>query len=139
MAVPRTKFLTFETPSQRRNFAPHGREGYYIGPSLEHYLCYKTFLTDTNAVRDTFTLDCFPKQSFPQKSPTTPIYDRQPTTCSRSCNHRRLPTRISSPTAQHSPMPTSKLHRSSAVQLLHRRLAHRTTYQFNIQESLHQN
>ena len=57
MAVPGTKVLTFETPSQRRTFAPHSREGYYIGPSLEHYRCYKKFLTDTNAVRDTFTLD----------------------------------------------------------------------------------
>ena len=76
MAVPGTKVLTFEAPSQRRTFAPHGREGYYIGPSLEHYRCYKTFLTDTNAIRDTLTLDWFPK-TVPFPKVTNDNYLRQ--------------------------------------------------------------
>ena len=40
LAVPGTKVLVHETPSQRRTFAPHGVEGYYVGPALEHYRCY---------------------------------------------------------------------------------------------------
>ena len=76
MAVPGTKVLTFEAPSQRRTFAPHGREGYYIGPSPEHYRCYKTLLTDTNSIRDTLTLDWFPK-TVPFPKVTNDTYLRQ--------------------------------------------------------------
>ena len=41
LSVPGTKILVHETPTQCRTFSPHGIEGCYIGPSLDHYHCYK--------------------------------------------------------------------------------------------------
>jgi hypothetical protein len=37
MAPPGTKIIAHETPSRRRTWAPHGQDGWYIGPALEHY------------------------------------------------------------------------------------------------------
>jgi hypothetical protein len=40
MASPGTRIIAHETPSQRRTWTPHGQDGWYIGPALEHYRCY---------------------------------------------------------------------------------------------------
>jgi hypothetical protein len=32
--------IAHETPNHRRTWAPHGQDGWYIGPALEHYICY---------------------------------------------------------------------------------------------------
>jgi hypothetical protein len=32
--------ISHETPNHRRTWAPHGQDGWYIGPALEHYICY---------------------------------------------------------------------------------------------------
>jgi hypothetical protein len=45
MAPPRTRIIAHETPSRRRTWAPHGQDGWYIGPSLEHYRCYTVHIT----------------------------------------------------------------------------------------------
>jgi hypothetical protein len=37
MALPGTRIIAHETPSRRRNWAPHGQDRWYIGPELEHY------------------------------------------------------------------------------------------------------
>jgi hypothetical protein len=39
MAPPGTRIIAHETPSRRRTWAPHGQDGWYIGPALEHYRC----------------------------------------------------------------------------------------------------
>jgi hypothetical protein len=36
MAPPVTRIKAHETPSRRRTWAPHGKDGWYIGPALEH-------------------------------------------------------------------------------------------------------
>jgi hypothetical protein len=40
MAPPGTRIIAHETPSRRRTWAPHGQDGWYIGPALEHNRCY---------------------------------------------------------------------------------------------------
>jgi hypothetical protein len=37
MAPPGTRIIAHETPNRRRTWAPHGQDGWYIGPALEHY------------------------------------------------------------------------------------------------------
>jgi hypothetical protein len=37
MAPPGTRIIANETPSRRRTWAPHGQDGWYIGPVLEYY------------------------------------------------------------------------------------------------------
>jgi hypothetical protein len=37
MAPPGTIIIAHETPGRRRTWAPHGKDGWYIGPALEHY------------------------------------------------------------------------------------------------------
>jgi hypothetical protein len=36
MAPPGTRIIAHETPKRRRTWAPHGQDGWYIGPALEH-------------------------------------------------------------------------------------------------------
>jgi hypothetical protein len=45
MAPPGTIIIAHETPGRRRTWAPHGQDGWYIGPALEHYRCYAVSIT----------------------------------------------------------------------------------------------
>jgi hypothetical protein len=40
MAPPGTRIIAHEIPNRRITWAPHGQDGWYIGPTLEHYKCY---------------------------------------------------------------------------------------------------
>ena len=51
LAPPGCKTIAFESPQTRRTFAPHGVHAWYIGPSLEHYRCYKIYVPKTRAER----------------------------------------------------------------------------------------
>jgi hypothetical protein len=44
MAPPGTRIIAHETQSRRRTWAPHGQDGCYIGPALEHYRCYTVYI-----------------------------------------------------------------------------------------------
>ena len=37
LASPGTKVLVHEKPAVRGSWAPHGKEGWYVGPAIEHY------------------------------------------------------------------------------------------------------
>jgi hypothetical protein len=39
MAPPGTRIIAHETPNLRRTWAQDGQDGWYIGPTLEHYIC----------------------------------------------------------------------------------------------------
>jgi hypothetical protein len=68
MAPPGTRIIAHETPGRRRTWAPHGQDGWYIGPALEHYRCYTVYITKTRSNRIVETVDFFPQQfilSFP--------------------------------------------------------------------------
>ena len=60
MAPPGTKVLIHEKPSQRGTWDPHGIEGYYIGPALDHCCCHTVNVNSTKADRIADTLEWFP-------------------------------------------------------------------------------
>ena len=72
MAPPGTRVVAHETPTQRRTWAPHGVDGWYIGRSPEHYRCYRIYVTTTAGERDVETVEFFPTQS---KMPNTSSAD----------------------------------------------------------------
>ena len=51
-----TKVVVFETPEQRASWATHGVDGFYVGPALQHYRCYKVYVTKTKRTRIAETL-----------------------------------------------------------------------------------
>jgi hypothetical protein len=63
MAPPGTRIIAHETPNRRRTWAPHGQDGWYIGPALEHYRCYTVYITKTRRERIVETVDFFPRNS----------------------------------------------------------------------------
>ena len=71
MAPPGTKILIHEKPAQRKSWDPHGTEGWYLGPAMEHYRCYQLFVNKTKAERITDTVEFFPeKVTMPYPTPT---------------------------------------------------------------------
>jgi hypothetical protein len=63
MAPPGTRIIAHETPNRRRTWAPHGQDGWYIGPALDHYRCYTVYVTKTRGERVVETVD-FPPERF---------------------------------------------------------------------------
>ena len=50
---------------------PDGTEGWYLGPALEHYRCYRVFVNKSKAEQVTDTLEFFPqKLPMPYSTPT---------------------------------------------------------------------
>jgi hypothetical protein len=49
MAPPCTISIAHETPSRRRTWAPRGKDGWYIGPAVEHYRCYRVCINRTRS------------------------------------------------------------------------------------------
>jgi hypothetical protein len=62
MAPPGTRIIAHDTPGRRRTWAPHGQDGWYIGPALEHYRCYTVYITKTRSNRIVETVDFFPQK-----------------------------------------------------------------------------
>ena len=66
LAPPGTKVVAHTSSESRAPFGEHGKVGWYIGPSLEHYRCYRCYFEDTMAERDVLKVDFFPQKiSFP--------------------------------------------------------------------------
>jgi hypothetical protein len=61
MAPPGTRIIAHETPNRRRTWAPHGQDGWYIVPALEHYRCYTLYITKTRRERVVETVYFFPE------------------------------------------------------------------------------
>jgi len=47
LAPPGTKVIIYESPAQRKSWATHGIDGWYLGPATEHYRCYRIYVTKT--------------------------------------------------------------------------------------------
>jgi hypothetical protein len=60
LAPPGTRVVVHEKPRQRGTWAPHGVDGWYIGPALEHYQCYKCYIPSTNSICIADTVEFFP-------------------------------------------------------------------------------
>jgi hypothetical protein len=62
MAPPGTRVMIHEKPSARKTWAPHAVDGWYLGPALRHYRCYRVWSSDTCAERIVDTLTWLPTQ-----------------------------------------------------------------------------
>jgi hypothetical protein len=62
IAPPGTRIIAYETPSRRRTWAPHGQDGWYIGPPLKHYRCYTVYSTKTRGDRIVETVYLSPEK-----------------------------------------------------------------------------
>jgi hypothetical protein len=62
MAPPGTRIIAHETPNRRRNWVPHGLNGWYLGPALEHYRCYTVYIPKTRGNIIVETVDFFPEK-----------------------------------------------------------------------------
>jgi hypothetical protein len=60
MAPPGTRVLFHEKPNVRGSWAPHGEDGWYVGPAQQHYRCFTVHITSTNSERIGDTVDFFP-------------------------------------------------------------------------------
>ena len=62
LSPPGTKVLVYETPSTRRSWSPHGLGGWYVGPAMDHYRCFRCFTPKTGSERIAETVQFFPQQ-----------------------------------------------------------------------------
>eukprot|EP00978_Attheya_sp_CCMP212_P006539 scaffold15131_cov65-Attheya_sp.AAC.1 len=70
LAPPGTKVLVHEKPAVRGTWSPHGVDGWYVGPALNHYRCYKVWIKETSAERVADTLTWLPRHvTMPGASP----------------------------------------------------------------------
>jgi hypothetical protein len=70
MSVFGMRVVIHEKPDARRSWAPHGKEGFYIAPSLLHYRCWRVYVSETGTTRVSDTLAWFPEPyTMPGHSP----------------------------------------------------------------------
>ena len=71
LAPPGMRVVAHVKPAQRESWAPHGLDGFYVGPALDHYRCYKVWVIKTETVRITDTVAWHPHNIIiPGLSPT---------------------------------------------------------------------
>jgi hypothetical protein len=69
LAPPGTRFIAHEKPDQRASWDPHGVDGYYLGPALDHYHCYQVHTKKIKGTRVVDTVDSPPaKLAMPSTS-----------------------------------------------------------------------
>ena len=73
LAPPGTKVLIHVKPSQRKSWAYHGQVGWYVGPALHHYRCFRCFLPQSGREIVTDTVHFLPKKIV---FPTETLSDR---------------------------------------------------------------
>jgi hypothetical protein len=54
-----TRVILHEKPAQRRSWATHGVEGWYVGHASKHYRCYHIYVTSIAATRYGDTVEFF--------------------------------------------------------------------------------
>jgi len=62
IAPPGIRVIIHEKPAVRQTWAPHGIDGWYLGPALRSYRCYTVWALDTQAQRITDTLTWLPSK-----------------------------------------------------------------------------
>ena len=60
LAPPGMKIIVHERPQDRGSWSPHGINGWYVGPALNHYRCHRTYIPTTNAIRISDTVSWVP-------------------------------------------------------------------------------
>lgn len=71
MAPIGTKVIIHNKSAERNTWGAHGQAGWYVGPALAHYRCFKVVPNATGITRVTDTLEFFPETlKMPGSSPT---------------------------------------------------------------------
>jgi hypothetical protein len=71
LAPPGCKIVVHEKPGQRALWDPHGVIGWYLGPAMEHYRCYRCYIKTTQAEHISDMVEFFPTLAMvPTISPT---------------------------------------------------------------------
>jgi hypothetical protein len=66
MVHPGTRVIAHEKRDQQASWDPHGVDGYYLGPALDHYRCYQVHITK-KGTRIVDTVEFLPsKTAMPQ-------------------------------------------------------------------------
>ena len=60
ISPPGIKTCVYETPQQRKTWAQHGVDAWYIGYCPDHYRCHKTYVPATWGERISHTVSFFP-------------------------------------------------------------------------------
>ena len=60
IAPPGIKTIVYETPQQRKTWAQHGVDAWYIGYCPDHYRCHKAYVPATRGERISHTVSFFP-------------------------------------------------------------------------------
>ena len=59
--------VAHENPTHRKTWDVHGKDGWYVGPTLEHYRCVRVYLPETHQERICDTVKFIPdKILFPK-------------------------------------------------------------------------
>ena len=60
LAPPGMKVIVHERPETRGSWSPHGIDGWYVGPAMNHYRCHRAWIPSTNSVRISDTVSWIP-------------------------------------------------------------------------------
>jgi len=60
LGPPGCKILAHEKAGERNTWSAHGKEGYYLGPDLESYRCFKVYIPSTRGIRSVDTISWYP-------------------------------------------------------------------------------
>ena len=70
IAPPGMKMVVHSKPSQRGSWDPHGMIGFYVGPALQHYRCFRCYIASSKSERITDTVVFLPHNiKLPSSSP----------------------------------------------------------------------
>ena len=61
LSPPGIRVIIHEKPTTPQTWAPHGTDGWYLGPALHHYQCYRVWVPCTHAEHIVDTISFFPK------------------------------------------------------------------------------
>ncbi len=70
MAPAGCKVVIHDKPSVRPSWAAHGVTGFYLGPAMQHYRCYRVFSSTTASIRITDTVAWIDQRQL--------LYDQEP-------------------------------------------------------------
>jgi hypothetical protein len=71
IAPPGIRVLVHARPTERTSWSPHALDGWYTGPALDSYRCYKVWIWETRGERICETISWFPtKVTMPLASST---------------------------------------------------------------------
>ena len=71
LAPPGIRVLAHEKPKDRTTWSAHGADGWYVGPALDSYRCYRIWIWTTRTIRICDTVAWFPtKVTMPSASST---------------------------------------------------------------------